>query len=162
MNIHVLKGGMFASKGHCIALVNEMKIAQELPWLVDEVQTLLLTDDRSPKTKAYLVSRHAVQRAAEGLTCGGAYIKVLQSGADLEKMDGSTPYGIMFGPDHCGDTNKVHFIIQHQNPVSKEWEEKPDADEPVLLMRPPTVLELPLRGFECPWWVQRRPRLKAP
>ena len=30
----------------------------------------------------------------------------------------------MFGPDKCGENNKVHFILRHQNPVSKEWEEK--------------------------------------
>jgi len=38
----------------------------------------------------------------------------------------------MFGPDKCGDTNKVHFILRHQNPVSKEWEEKHfKSDTPV-------------------------------
>jgi len=30
----------------------------------------------------------------------------------------------MFGPDKCGsDTNKVHFILRHENPVSNEWSE---------------------------------------
>ncbi|CAE7354855.1 unnamed protein product [Symbiodinium natans] len=33
-------------------------------------------------------------------------------------------YIIMFGPDKCGATNKVHFIFQHKNPVSGKWEEK--------------------------------------
>jgi calnexin len=30
----------------------------------------------------------------------------------------------MFGPDKCGANSKVHFIIQHQNPVTMQWEEK--------------------------------------
>lgn len=30
----------------------------------------------------------------------------------------------MFGPDNCGTTNKVHFILRHRNPLSGEWEEK--------------------------------------
>ena len=43
-----------------------------------------------------------------------------------------SPYIVMFGPDKCGDTNKVHFILRHQNPVSKEWEEKHfKSDTPV-------------------------------
>ena len=35
-----------------------------------------------------------------------------------------TPYTIMFGPDKCGETNKVHFILRHKSPVTGEWEEK--------------------------------------
>ena len=30
----------------------------------------------------------------------------------------------MFGPDKCGSNNKVHFIFRHQNPKTKEFEEK--------------------------------------
>lgn len=37
----------------------------------------------------------------------------------------------MFGPDRCGETNKVHFIMRHQNPISKEWEEKHLVSPPV-------------------------------
>ena len=35
------------------------------------------------------------------------------------------------GPDRCGSTDKVHLILQHQNPVSKEWEEKHAKDMPL-------------------------------
>eukprot|EP01031_Cornospumella_fuschlensis_P030690 gene30690-37084_t len=59
----------------------------------------------------------------ETLNCGGAYIKLLRED-DLASLDGSTPYSIMFGPDRCGATNKIHFILQHRNPVSGAWEEK--------------------------------------
>lgn len=30
----------------------------------------------------------------------------------------------MFGPDKCGSTNKVHFIFNHKNPKTGEYEEK--------------------------------------
>lgn len=38
----------------------------------------------------------------------------------------------MFGPDKCGSNNKVHFILQHQNPISKIWEEKHFNDTPAI------------------------------
>uniref|UniRef100_A0A7S2R6Y9 Calnexin n=1 Tax=Rhizochromulina marina TaxID=1034831 RepID=A0A7S2R6Y9_9STRA len=65
-------------------------------------------------------------KLTEGLTCGGAYIKLLTASPDLklEQMDNDTPYTIMFGPDACGEASRVHFIFRHQNPVNKEWEEK--------------------------------------
>jgi calnexin len=60
--------------------------------------------------------------------CGGAYLKlpIATPGKTFEptKFKDSTQYAIMFGPDRCGETDKVHFIFRHQNPVSKEWEEK--------------------------------------
>ena len=60
----------------------------------------------------------------ESLTCGGAYVKLPRSGEDLSNLNSDTPYTIMFGPDRCGSNNKVHFIVQFQNPISKQWEEK--------------------------------------
>lgn len=60
----------------------------------------------------------------ETLNCGGAYIKLLRDTNDLSILDNSSPYSIMFGPDKCGSTNKIHFIVQYQNPVTKEYEEK--------------------------------------
>ena len=43
---------------------------------------------------------------------------------ELSKLNSDTRYSIMFGPDKCGTDNKVHFILQHKNPVSNVWEEK--------------------------------------
>ncbi len=97
-----------------------------------------------------------------GLTCGGAYIKVLESAAggaafDGASLDGSTPYVIMFGPDKCGDTNKVHFIFRHKNPVSGAWEEKHLKSPPkpktdgkphtyTLVVRPSNAFEILIDG----------------
>mmetsp|Transcript_1983 Transcript_1983/g.4510 ORF Transcript_1983/g.4510 Transcript_1983/m.4510 type:complete len:506 (-) Transcript_1983:106-1623(-) len=62
----------------------------------------------------------------EDLHCGGAYLKLLNwdRSRPLNEFDNEAPYVVMFGPDRCGGTNKVHFIVRYQNPVSQEWEEK--------------------------------------
>lgn len=41
-----------------------------------------------------------------------------------DEFSNTTPYVIMFGPDKCGHTNKVHFIINHKNPKTGVYEEK--------------------------------------
>ncbi|XP_062857016.1 calnexin [Trichomycterus rosablanca] len=69
-----------------------------------------------------------------GIDCGGGYIKLLSDMADLRlsQFNDATPYTIMFGPDKCGSTYKVHFIFRHRNPVTGVYEEKharqPDTD----------------------------------
>ncbi|CRK22367.1 hypothetical protein BN1708_013402 [Verticillium longisporum] len=67
-----------------------------------------------------------------GLECGGAYLKLLRDNKALhqEEFSNATPYVIMFGPDKCGHTNKVHFIFQHKNPKTGEYEEKQLSSPP--------------------------------
>ncbi|KIE03263.1 calreticulin, partial [Metarhizium majus ARSEF 297] len=62
----------------------------------------------------------------KGLECGGAYMKLLRDNKALhqDEFSNTTPYVIMFGPDKCGHTNKVHFIFNHKNPKTGESEEK--------------------------------------
>ncbi|KAF5743636.1 hypothetical protein HS088_TW08G00221 [Tripterygium wilfordii] len=65
-------------------------------------------------------------RFQNGLECGGAYIKYLrpqETGWMAKEFDNESPYSIMFGPDKCGATNKVHFILKHKNPKSGEYVE---------------------------------------
>ncbi|CAG8803607.1 31997_t:CDS:2, partial [Racocetra persica] len=62
-----------------------------------------------------------------GLECGGAYLKLLtesEKGIQAVEFSDKTPYTIMFGPDKCGSTNKVHFIFRHKNPKTGVYEEK--------------------------------------
>ena len=61
-----------------------------------------------------------------GMTCGGAYMKLLTQSDDLDlaKFNDKTPYTIMFGPDRCGQDSKLHFIFRHKNPITGEFEEK--------------------------------------
>ena len=58
--------------------------------------------------------------------------------ADVAAFDDQSGYTIMFGPDQCGDTNKVHFIFRHKSPVTGEWEEKHLASAPT-----PTIHDHP-------------------
>ncbi|CAO2826921.1 unnamed protein product [Amaranthus hypochondriacus] len=65
-------------------------------------------------------------RLQNGLECGGAYLKYLrpqEAGWVPKEFDSESPYSIMFGPDKCGSTNKVHFILKHKNPKSGEYVE---------------------------------------
>jgi len=65
-------------------------------------------------------------RLNNGLTCGGAYIKLLLYDPKFkpEAFTNETPYVIMFGPDKCGTTDKVHFIFRHKSPTTGSYEEK--------------------------------------
>ncbi|KAL1326703.1 hypothetical protein HN51_036826 [Arachis hypogaea] len=65
-------------------------------------------------------------RHQSGLECGGAYLKYLrpqEAGWTPKEFDNESPYSIMFGPDRCGATNKVHFIVKHKNPKSGKYVE---------------------------------------
>nr|XP_043617811.1 calnexin homolog [Erigeron canadensis] len=65
-------------------------------------------------------------RLQNGLECGGAYLKYLrpqEAGWTPKEFDNTSPYSIMFGPDKCGATNKVHFILNHKNPKTGKYVE---------------------------------------
>lgn len=72
----------------------------------------------------------------DAFTCGGAYLKFLRASEelDLKQVDDQTPFSVMFGPDRCGNDDKVHFIMQHQSPKTLEWEEKHFASPPAVLV----------------------------
>jgi calnexin len=49
----------------------------------------------------------------DGMTCGGAYLKMPTDGfPGGEAFDNEVKYSVMFGPDKCGSTSKVHVIFQ--------------------------------------------------
>ncbi|KAF2482508.1 calreticulin precursor [Neohortaea acidophila] len=95
-----------------------------------------------------------------GLECGGAYMKLLQDSKALqsgEEFSNASPYIIMFGPDRCGTTNKVHFIFRHKNPKTGEYEEKHLNSPPVartvrsttlytLIIKPDQTFEILIDG----------------
>lgn len=62
----------------------------------------------------------------KGLTCGGAYVKLLRANesGDFSAFSDETPFVLMFGPDKCGSSDKVHLIFQHKNPITGKYEEK--------------------------------------
>ncbi|POR33234.1 Calnexin-like protein [Tolypocladium paradoxum] len=78
----------------------------------------------------------------KGLECGGAYMKLLRDNKALhqEEFGNKTPYVIMFGPDKCGHTNKVHFIFNHKNPKTGKYEEKHLSSPPTARLAKTTEL----------------------
>ncbi|KAJ3112829.1 hypothetical protein HDU96_004130 [Phlyctochytrium bullatum] len=92
------------------------------------------------KDKSLIVSYEI--KFQNGLECGGAYLKLFTYNATFvpENLDDKTPYTIMFGPDRCGGTNKVHFIFRHKNPISGEWEEKHLENPPMAKIEKTSVL----------------------
>jgi len=47
----------------------------------------------------------------QNIDCGGAYVKLHPKGLDQANYDGDSVYNIMFGPDQCGGTKRVHAIL---------------------------------------------------
>merc|ERR1719183_721047 len=51
----------------------------------------------------------------QNIDCGGGYVKVFPSSLEPKKLEGESPYNIMFGPDICGPgTRKVHVIFAYK------------------------------------------------
>ncbi|OHS94109.1 Calnexin 1 [Tritrichomonas foetus] len=66
------------------------------------------------------------------VNCSGAYIKLFgPEKFNQDSLSNETNYIIMFGPDQCGDTNKIHFILKHWNPILNKYEEKQMIDNPI-------------------------------
>lgn len=95
----------------------------------------------------------------DGLECGGAYMKLLRENKALhqDEFSNTTPYVVMFGPDKCGHNNKIHFIFNHKNPKTGEYEEKhvksPNAARIVkttelytLIVQPNNTFSIELNG----------------
>merc|ERR1711871_1669323 len=57
------------------------------------------------------------------LECGGAYLKFLEGQPDLAQMEEKSSYTVMFGPDKCGSTNKIHLILRFKNAKTGEYKE---------------------------------------
>jgi calnexin len=48
-------------------------------------------------------------------------------------FNNESPYSIMFGPDKCGSTNKVHFIFRHKNPKTGKYVEHHLTNPPMII-----------------------------
>merc|ERR1711935_86591 len=83
---------------------------------------------------APIVVQYELTFTGGGLECGGAYLKMLSGTPDLPKMNESDPFTIMFGPDKCGATNKVHLIIKHKNPVTGKMVEHHAANSASVVL----------------------------
>jgi len=57
-----------------------------------------------------LIVQYSVKQTQD-IDCGGAYLKLHPKGLDQVNYDGASVYNIMFGPDQCGGTKRVHAIL---------------------------------------------------
>lgn len=64
------------------------------------------------------------------IDCGGGYIKVLPE-TKAEKFDGDSQYYIMFGPDICGMTKKIHLIFNYKG-QNLLWKKQPSCESDTL------------------------------
>eukprot|EP01098_Paradermamoeba_levis_P014067 TRINITY_DN65_c0_g2_i4.p1 TRINITY_DN65_c0_g2~~TRINITY_DN65_c0_g2_i4.p1 ORF type:complete len:440 (-),score=205.66 TRINITY_DN65_c0_g2_i4:412-1614(-) len=65
----------------------------------------------------------------QDLDCGGGYWKLLPGDLDQEAFYGESPYYVMFGPDVCGSTKRVHVIFNYKGKnhlLTKEIRPKSD------------------------------------
>jgi calreticulin len=82
----------------------------------------------------------------QGLDCGGGYIKVLPK-LDPAAFQGESEYFLMFGPDKCGYTNKVHVIFNYKG-KNLLWKKEPRFPDDklthvyTLLVRPDNTYEV--------------------
>ena len=83
-------------------------IATGIPETVDPAEGLVLQYDL---------------KIADGVTCGGAYLKFLTADADIkfEELKDDSPYTVMFGPDKCGSTNKVRHHVRASTTLHPEY-----------------------------------------
>jgi len=76
-----------------------------------------------------LVIQYSVKHE-QNIDCGGGYLKVLPD-LDPVKFDGDSTYYVMFGPDICGATKKIHFIF-HYKGQNLLWKKEPRAETDTL------------------------------
>jgi len=105
------------------------------------------TFDNTDKQLALLITVKHEQK----IDCGGGYIKLMNSLESLEKFDGDSQYEIMFGPDFCGNTKKVHAILRHEEEnllINKDV--RTDNDEYthqyVFILNPDNTFEIKVDG----------------
>jgi len=62
----------------------------------------------------------------QNIDCGGGYLKLMPA-VDGTEFNGDSKYYIMFGPDICGHTKKIHLIFGY-NGENLLWKKEPRAE----------------------------------
>jgi calreticulin len=60
-----------------------------------------------------LVLQYSVKHE-QNIDCGGGYVKLIPAGLDQTDFNGDSSYNVMFGPDICGTTKRVHVIFNYK------------------------------------------------
>eukprot|EP01064_Diplonema_japonicum_P023191 TRINITY_DN3363_c4_g2_i3.p1 TRINITY_DN3363_c4_g2~~TRINITY_DN3363_c4_g2_i3.p1 ORF type:complete len:380 (+),score=174.95 TRINITY_DN3363_c4_g2_i3:75-1214(+) len=66
----------------------------------------------------------------QGIDCGGGYIKVLPK-TEAADFNGDSDYYMMFGPDICGSTKKIHLIFGYKG-KNLLWKKEPKCEDDKL------------------------------
>jgi len=87
----------------------------------------------------------------QNLDCGGGYLKLMNALESLDKFDGDTQYEIMFGPDFCGATRKVHAILRHEDEnllINKDVRATNDqyTHQYVFILKPDNTFDIKVDG----------------
>jgi calreticulin len=66
----------------------------------------------------------------QGIDCGGGYLKLMPK-TEGKSFNGDSKYYVMFGPDICGATKKIHLILNYKG-KNLEWKKQPRAESDEL------------------------------
>lgn len=160
-NFHITKASNYTGKWEVQESAAPQGIAGEKHIVMTEANSYYaisapFSEPLDPKGKTLIVQFEV--RFQDGIECGGAYAKIFGDENYVpDEVTNETKYVIMFGPDKCGSTNKVHFIFRHKNPKNGEFEEKHLTDTPLiktdklshlytLIVRPDNTFEIQIDG----------------
>jgi len=87
----------------------------------------------------------------QNIDCGGGYVKVMPAPFEQAKFSGDDDYTIMFGPDICGSTKRVHVIFNYKGKnllIKKTIPAETDEHTHVytLIVRPDNTYEVQIDG----------------
>ena len=85
------------------------------------------------------ILQFSVKASTDNITCSGAYMKLFTDSHYNPEIDSYSNYVIMFGPDKCGENDKIHFILRLQNPITQEFEEHSLIDPPQAVVNTNTT-----------------------
>ena len=111
MNVHLLRYGMLASKGHCVSLPQEITIASSLTLLPTEDGIVVLRRKGSGKTNQYTFKRHVAKNALKGLCFGFP-----EGGTTVSNEN----YECFYGPNHVTMKLKGRYFKYTPNPFYKD------------------------------------------
>eukprot|EP00742_Colponemidia_sp_Colp-10_P011183 GILJ01012396.1.p1 GENE.GILJ01012396.1~~GILJ01012396.1.p1 ORF type:complete len:372 (+),score=101.59 GILJ01012396.1:29-1144(+) len=100
------------------AINQGLKTSQDARFYSSSVK---LTEPVTNEGKDFVVSLSV--KHEQGLDCGGGYIKLLPT-FDQKKFNGDSEYFLMFGPDQCGSSRRVHAIINYKG-ENHLWKKEP-------------------------------------
>ncbi|KAJ9457776.1 Calreticulin [Diplonema papillatum] len=137
--------GKFVKAHSELSDVEGLKTSEDAKFYAISAQT---DKEYTNKDKDLVVS-FTVQHA-QGIDCGGGYLKVMPK-TDAAAFTGDSEYFMMFGPDICGYTKKIHLIFGY-NGKNLLWKKEPKCESDKLthlytvIVRPDGTYEVQVDG----------------